>query len=367
MDSGGSDAMRFRLSMKYIHVIIAAVRRSQRVKAVKYWRVGLLGVIASVLAIAFIVSQMQDIRLMWSALQRADYLYVLLSMLVIVAGLLARGARWRALLGGALPFSRAFSITNVAYLVNGVLPLRIGELARAYLATQAQPPVPAFKSISTIIVERLLDVVAVLLILALALASAPLPDELRGAATFFAPAVVLGFVVLIMLAGMRARALRVAAWVVERVPFLQRWNVLAWLGHFLDGLNPLTQPKALALVLMWTAASWVCSLASGYLLMLAFFEQADWTTTFLFTAAASLAVAVPAVPGNLGTYEVSILLALRTTGYGEPAGVATAFAIAVHAVNLLVNSALGVYGFVQEGVSLERLSQGVREMRNPLS
>ncbi len=334
-------------------------------KSFKYWRAGLLGVVASLLAIYFIASQMKDFSQMWLALQSAQYSYVLLSLLVIVLGLVARGARWRALLGGALPFCRAFSITNVSYLVNGVLPFRIGELVRAYLATQAQPPVPAFKSISTIIVERLLDMVAVLLILALALSAGPLPEQLRTSALFFAPLVVIGFGGLILLARQRARSLRLAGWLIVRVPLIQRWNVLAWLEHFLDGLTPLTQPKALLVIGGWAVVSWVCSLVSCYLLMLAIFNQADWATACLITAAASLAVAVPAVPGNLGTYELSILLALGAMGYGEPAATATAFAIAVHAVNLLVNSSLGVYGFIQEGVSLGQVSQGVRAMRTP--
>lgn len=332
-------------------------------KVVKYWRTGLLGVIASLLAVYFIISQMKDVGLMWSALRHADYGWVLVSMGVIVVGLFARGARWRALLGGALPFVRAFSITNVSYLVNGVLPLRIGELARAYLAAQVRPPVPILKSVGTIVVERLIDVLAVLIILALALSAGPLPDELRSAALVFAPLVVVGFALLIVLARERERALRLAERIISRIALLQRRDWLAWLRHFLDGLTPLTQPAALTQVLLLAAASWACSLLSGYVLMIAFFGQGDWATTCLFSAAASLAVAVPAVPGNLGTYEASILLALGAMGYGEPAATAVAFAIAVHAVNLLVNSALGVYGFIQEGVSLDQLSQGVREMK----
>src|SRR5690606_15887231 len=112
-----------------------------QLKIPKYWRAGLLGLVASLLAIYFIYSQMSnDVGQMWSALRSADYRWVLLSMGVIVAGLFARGARWQVLLGGVLPFMRAFSITNVSYLVNGVLPLRMGELARAYLAAQVVPP-----------------------------------------------------------------------------------------------------------------------------------------------------------------------------------------------------------------------------------
>ncbi len=163
-------------------------------KIPKYWRAGLLGIVASLLAIYFIYSQMNDVGQMWSALRAADYTWVLVSMGIIVVGLFARGARWRALLGGQLPFIRAFNITNVSYLVNGVLPLRIGELARAYLAAQVRPPVPVMKSISTIIVERLIDVLAIMIILVLALSAVVLPDELRSAALLFAPIAVTGWV-----------------------------------------------------------------------------------------------------------------------------------------------------------------------------
>ena len=332
-------------------------------KVIKYWRAGLLGVIASLLAVYFIASQMKDVGLMWSALRSADYGWVLVSMGVIVAGLFARGARWRALLGGSLPFARAFSITNVSYLVNGVLPLRIGELARAYLAAQVRPPVPVMKAVGTIVVERLIDVLAVLIILALALAAGPLPEELHAAALFFAPVVIVGFALLLLLASQRERTLRLAERFTKPIAFFQRRDWLAWLRQFLEGLSPLTQPSALVQVLALSAVSWACSLLSGYVLMIAFYGYGDWATTCLFSAAASLAVAVPAVPGNLGTYEASILLALGAMGFGEPAATAVAFAIAVHAVNLLVNSALGVYGFIQEGVSLDQLSQGVREMK----
>ncbi|MEO8397137.1 MAG: lysylphosphatidylglycerol synthase domain-containing protein, partial [Chloroflexota bacterium] len=193
----------------------------------------------------------------------------------------------------------------------------------------------------------------------------PLPDELRASAAFFVPIVVVGFAILLILASQRKRTLSFGARLIARLSILQRWNVIAWLEHFLDGLAPLTRRSELFQVLLLTTASWICSLASGYVLMIAFFGHGDWATTCLFSAAASLAVAVPAVPGNLGTYEVSILLALRAMGFGDPIGTATAFAVAVHAVNLLVNSSLGVYGFFHEGVSLGQLSQGVREMKTP--
>ncbi len=327
----------------------------------KHWRIGLLGALVSVAAVYFVARQM-DVRLLGDALRHARYVYLVPATALIVVGLAARAVRWRVLLSGGLPLSRAFSILNVAYLVNGILPLRIGEVARAFLAARATPPVPFFKSTSTIIVERMLDLLAVLIITAAALTAGPLPDELRAAAALFAPLALGGFLALVLMASQRARALKLVEVVAARIPLLGRFDVTAFVGHFLDGLRPLTQPAALANTLLWTVISWAFSLASGWVLMFAFYDQADWVVTCLFTAAASFVVAVPAVPGNLGTYELSILLVLQAMGYGEPVEAATAFALLVHGLNLMVVAVLGVIGFMREGISWEQLSQGMRRM-----
>jgi glycosyltransferase 2 family protein len=319
----------------------------------------------SLLATLFIASQI-DLAQVGDAFQQAEYGWVALGLVGVFAGLFVRGIRWRVLLNNGLPLGRAFNIVNIAYLVNGVLPFRIGEVARAYLATRANPPVPLFKSFSTIILERLLDVLAVLVISGLALAGGPLPDELRGAALFFAPATLIGFVILVALASQQTRTLQFVEQLAARVSLLERINLPALVGHFLDGLAPLTKPVLLLNALLWTAISWFFSLLSGYLLMYAFYGQGDWAATCLFTAVASFAVAVPAVPGNLGTYELSILLAMGAMGYGEPASRAVAFALVVHASNLVMNALLGAIGFIREGVTLEQLSTGVRGLQTTL-
>jgi uncharacterized protein (TIRG00374 family) len=331
----------------------------------KHWRMIGLWLAGSLLAILFIASQI-DLVQVRQAFQQAEYGWVVLGLIAVFAGLFARGVRWRVLLSNGLPLGRAFNIVNIAYLVNGVLPFRIGEVARAYLATRANPPVPIFKSFSTIILERRLDVLAVLVISGLALAGGPLPNELRAAALFFAPATLIGFIVLVALASQRARTIRFVERIASRVPILGRIDLPALVGHFLDGLAPLTQPALLLNAFLWTAISWFFSLLSGYLLMYAFYGQGDWAATCLFTAVASFAVAVPAVPGNLGTYELSILLSLSAMGYGEPASRAVAFALVVHASNLLMNAVLGVIGFIREGITLEQLSSGVRGLQTTL-
>lgn len=336
----------------------------------KRWRMGLLGGAVSLLAVAFMLSQMKDLAALATALARARYVYLLPAIILLLAGLVARAFRWRVLLNGGLPLLRTFNIMNVAYLVNGVLPLRIGEVARMYLAAQADPPVPVFQTASTIIVERLLDLLAVVLLLAGALAAGPVPDELRAAGLVMGPLALLGFLILVALSSQRARALGLLGAVAGRFDgtadghqpsFVRHLSV--WVGQFLDGLSPLAQPPALFRALGWTALSWGLSAAAGYVLMFAFYDTASWAATGLYIAAAAFSIAVPAIPGNLGTYEGSILLALGAVGYGEPSEVAVAFALVVHGLNLAVHVSTGVVGFIQEGITLGQLSQGVRGMR----
>lgn len=329
----------------------------------KYGRVIVLGAVVSLAAIYLIFTQLRDndLSLIGVALGNARYSYVALSAAIIAAGLFARGARWQALLNNDLPFWRAFSINNVAYLINGLIPFRVGELAKVYLATRADPPVPVLRSTSTIIVERLLDLISIFVITLLALSQGNLPEDLRRTALFLAPLAIIGFVFLVVLSGQREHTLNFVAKIAMRLP--NKWKIEDWVSHFLDGLSPLTNWRRFARVAFWNSLSWVSSVVSGYVLMLAFFDQAHWGATLLFTSMASLAVAVPAVPGNLGTYELSILLALQAMSFGDSSATVGAFAVAVHAVNLFINAGMGVIGFIQEGISLQQLSQGVREMR----
>jgi hypothetical protein len=325
-------------------------------------KIAVFGALISLLTIAFILSQIR-VDQFGEALLRANYAYVLPCVLFLVLGLVTRAFRWRGLLQGALPLRRAFSIMNVAYLVNGVLPLRLGEVVRIYLTTQVTGhPVAALTAASTVIVERLLDLLAIVVMVLVALGFAPVPRELQTASLVSAVAAIGGFIVLVWMASHRAwvtRLLTTAAKVVKPLAH-PRWQT--WVNQFLDGLLPLTTWRGFLSPVFWTAASWILSLIAGYFLMIAVFGVGDWVATALYIAAAAFAIAVPAVPGNLGTYEGSILLALQAMGYTDFNQMA-AFAVLVHAVNVLVHAVTGLIGMLQEGVSLNQLQRGVQQMR----
>jgi hypothetical protein len=212
----------------------------------------------------------------------------------------------------------------------------------------------------SVLIERLLDLLAVVVMTMLALAVAPVPAELQAAAKVGFVSVLIGFAGLLFFATNRPLLHRLLAAIQKLLPFLRRFALAAWLDSLLDGLVPLTQPRLLIVALLWTALSWIASVLAGYFLMFAFFEIGSLEATALYVAAAAFAIALPAVPGNVGPYEAAILLALKAMGY-EQTESALAFAVMVHAVNVFVHASTGVLGFIQEGLSLEQLQTGVRQ------
>ncbi|RMG73999.1 MAG: UPF0104 family protein [Chloroflexi bacterium] len=331
----------------------------------RHWRIGTLGLVVSLVAVYFMVSEI-DFKLLGQAIEQARWVYIVPCVVLLLVGLITRGLRWQLLLNHALPFWRAFHIMNVAYLVNGVLPLRIGEIARMYLATRAQPPVPVFQTASTIIIERLLDLLGVVMLLALALTVSPLPVELQSVGLLMGIAAPMGFVVAVVLSRKRGVSHRVLVFLTARMPFLKRFDLVTWLDQFLDGLEPLAQLRTLFFALFWTALSWGFSVLAGYVLMYTFYDEASWAATALYIAAAAFAIAVPATLASLGVYEGAIVLALQAFEYGEPAAVAVAFAVTVHFVNVFVHSITGVIGFIAEGITIEQLSAGVENARQEM-
>lgn len=289
----------------------------------------------------------------------AQYQYVLPCMALLIAGLITRAWRWRALLGGDISWYRAFSMMNVAYLVNGILPFRLGELARMYLTSRIEPPISPFYTASTILIERLLDLLAVVLLVAYALISGPVPNALSTAGFISGISAIGGFIGLAFVARWRVSLMRR---IYQLWPRFHQYRFSKWVEQSLDGLEGLVNPRALISAVFWTGVSWFLSVVAGYILMFAFFPSGNWSATTLYIAAAALAIALPAVPGNIGTYEASILLALGALGYEQNA-TTVAFAITVHAVNVGVHVTTGIIGFIQEGISLEQLSQGVQRIQ----
>ncbi len=138
----------------------------------------LLSVLALVIALRGI--NLNDVG---EALASVDWIWAAITLALILVTLVIRSLRWWVLLGRALPLTDIFGLINIGYLISGVLPGRVGDPARAVatsLRARTRPnqePISAIAALSTVVVERVLDMLLIVLIL---LASLPLVPGLRA-------------------------------------------------------------------------------------------------------------------------------------------------------------------------------------------
>jgi glycosyltransferase 2 family protein len=246
------------------------------------------------------------------ALRQANYLLLLPAAIVMFFSLYFRAIRWGVLFHPRtdLRVGALMGTMNVGYSVNNLLPLRVGELVRAYLIGEAEK-VSAAHALSTIVVERVLDVLAVVLMLVLLL---PFIDVPAWAAT---PALVAGvvFLVLAVLLATLSLARRWALTMVDKgvrlLPARHQPRLRQAAESVMEGFGVLNKPAVLARGLGWSFASWFCSVLMMFIVQRALGLGVGFEAAVFVVATTSLAMLVPASPGYIGTYELVTIKGLE--------------------------------------------------------
>ncbi|MEZ4667124.1 MAG: lysylphosphatidylglycerol synthase transmembrane domain-containing protein [Anaerolineae bacterium] len=291
-------------------------------------------------------------------IQQADFGWILLSMIFISLGLWLRGVRWYGLLDFKAPLIQVCHILNLGFLLN-LLPLRLGEVARSILVTRAG--VPVVTAATSIVLERMLDTLLVVLLLVFAIGRIPdIPPEIVKTTTVFGVAVVIAFIVMIVFARFPEIGHKVLDFVERLLPFLKRLGLDKLFDQMLDGLKPLTHLRSAVYVIVWTLISWSVSFLTLYSLVRALNvsdtnqvpldEGTRLLLTILGLTLASFSIAIPISVGGVGPFEAAIRLAGSAVG-ALPAH-AISLGILFHAINIFGYALWGIIGLLVMGVSL---------------
>lgn len=317
-----------------------------------------LGVSAGALAL---VSRNLDWQGLRDALGDANYALLPLAVLFIVAALYLRALRWNVLLRPAkgLSIRHLFGAVNVGYLVNNTLPFRLGELARVYVISRTTG-VSKVRALSTVLVERFVDLIAVA---GLLVVSAPLTEEpawLTTTAWVMGGLAVAGMAILANFAAegswSRRLAYRAAGWLPEN------WQspVRDTMGTAASGLDAIRSPTAMFWVAVLTIGTWLATALAMYVVIRAFALSGGLGSAFYVAAATTLSTVIPAAPGYLGVFHVAAANVM-TDVFGAGEEQAFAFALVLHALVYLTPVALGLaYLWTNRGLVSEilpRLSQ----------
>ncbi|MCK6581324.1 MAG: flippase-like domain-containing protein [Anaerolineae bacterium] len=298
-----------------------------------------------------------------TSIGQADPAWTLFAILTVILGMWARALRWSwGLLDRRVTPVKASHILNIGMLLNQ-LPLRAGEVARSVLA--ARQGVPFVTAATSIVVERLIDVVVCVLMLAVAVARVPnAPPIIAQVSGAFGAAAVAAFVVLVGLARYPKVAHRLLIWLEPRLPFAHRLHLTRRVDEILDGLRPLSQPRRAILSLFWTAVGWGISLVTFYALERAVgvVDVDLFTGALLAVALASFSIAIPVSVASIGPFQGAVRVAGETIGMS--ALHSTTLGFLFHGVSIVAYAILGVVGLISIGVTLREFT-GARRAASP--
>ena len=299
------------------------------------------------------------------AFGRVSIWSLILVLLVGFLSLLVRVGCWYFLLNKKFPFWRVFFVMNAGYLLNNVLPFRLGEVGRAVLlGGKKDSHVTPMEVLSSIVVERVIDIFLAFAFFLGSLSLINTGDVSRTISVFALFLLVLLFIILAILAKKREN---VNSWLESKKP--GHYKLITWakpkVDAILKGFSVINNPA-----LFWTSfgllfVSWCISMLQHWIVLeqIVPLNQA-WWVVFLISAGA-LGFALPSAPAGIGLYEAAIVgaFALLKVDYAD----ALAYALVLHAIQFLMSSALGFIGLVKEGSSVHELYRKAVNRKDDLS
>ena len=287
------------------------------------------------------------------ALRRADWRYLGPAGVALLGSLLARATRWRLLLGPQVGLLEAFLVTNIGYLVSNVLPLRLGDPARA-VAIGLTGKLKFGAALSTVLAERVLDMLTVVLLLSATLPFVAEAGWIRSAGFIGGVAAVTATAFLLTLAWRPRWGSRVTEFALGRLPWVDRARWRALSDDLLRGLAGLASVRGAAALLAWSAIVWLLTLGYYLGVLTAFVRPPDLVAASFLTCSTALAVALPSSPGATGVFHSVARYALELP-FGVARDTALVVAFAAHAFQYVAMSLLGLLGLVQQNLSLAQL------------
>lgn len=275
-----------------------------------------------------------DIGAVAESLGRAALPGVMLGLVFAWLEVCVRAWRWRYLLSplGRVTYGTSLAYTCIGYFANLLLPMRLGDVARGYLAATALR-LPRLATLGSIVAERVADG---LTILALAFV---LGLAVTGAWQIATTAVWIGLTIL--LASLVAAA-GIALINHERLAHTRLSRAIRHpLARLTAGADAVRTPTGFLAVLGATLASYVCAVAALAAVAASVGLSLSPQQAALVMAWLALSTAIPAAPGSVGTYEFVGVFVL-TTVLGQDRNAALAAVVLLHVISALPSALVGL-------------------------
>ncbi len=236
----------------------------------------------------------------------------------------------------------------IGYMVNNILPLRAGEVVRIYVVSRRWGG-RFWTAAATLIVERVLDSISIVLILGVLLFFVHVPRQVEIAAFVVLAIDVLGVSVLAAIALAPDRCRRVIERLAARWP-AARTRALRVFETFLHGLDGIRTPRHVPWVIVASVAVWLCPALAAWTALRAAGLHLPALAGWVVLAFVGLGVSIPSAPGYFGVFHFAAVMAVGI--FGVPETTALGYAIVYHASQFIPVTIVGWVYLVREHMTL---------------
>ncbi|MBC8256530.1 MAG: flippase-like domain-containing protein [Candidatus Marinimicrobia bacterium] len=267
------------------------------------------------------------------SIQQIDLVYLILAAIFLWGSVWVRGLRWKWLFkeSASPSVSSLYKAELIGYFGNNVLPLRLGEILRAYIIGKENNLSKSFV-FGTVVLERLMDMLALTFFAIILLLIYPFEE---GWVSNF-----------ILKGGVVLSVLIFSLIIISRIKIKSTENkLLRILNQMMEGLQSIKKhrivPVVIASILIWSIY-----LLDVYFIQRAFQFNLSWTQSLTVLVISSLVLSIPSAPGMIGTFHAAVKYTMVDIFAFTPND-GNSFAILMHAYGYILFTILGAYYFLK--------------------
>ncbi len=201
--------------------------------------------------------------------------------------------------------------------------------------------------------EKLLDTLSYVLLFFLLIILIPLPAWVNDSVSTFTLVIVIASAAVMVLAYRPLWLLGIAEMVLARFPGKIRNYAAGRLRSGVASLEVLQDRSGLISLGFWSAVIWGTAILNNQLVLLALNIHLPWTASLLILMVLQAGISIPSVPGKIGIFEYSCVLALAVFGIDQAS--ALSYGIVLHTIVLFPTTLLGLLFFWILGLGNEKV------------
>lgn len=335
-------------------------------RAIRYFLATIFG-----LFLLWLIFKSTDPKELWEAIEKCNPVWFLLCIFVIIGSFFTRVMRWHYIVNieEKVSFRHLFTSTQIGFLANFILPGRIGEAVRAGMLTKLAK-VPLSKSLTYVVIDRVFDLLGLLLILVFALTGfnpkedIKLPPEILNITI---PADIIRKTAIFTLFALSFFVFSAVLFYIYSSKFVEKILILdGLLGERItlfikkitinikESISIIKNIKGILLASFFSCLTWSLFWVSYVCLLEGYNLSYPWYTPPVCITMLSILISIPGAPGFIGQFHAGILAGLILSIPDIDLNVARAIAILGHAGNFITVVTVGALCLFLETQSVNK-------------